>query len=102
MYLLGTKILTNNANVQRALGAMQSKSRQEPFDEYTRDDYAKERMRYGPDTTDMQLIEEGVVLADYEYTYGPDPQREQAIMDPLNWYNGPNMPSISTPQGYLI
>lgn len=72
------------------------------FDEYTRDDYADERMLFPDNYTDKDLLDQGVILADKEYLLGPDAGREHSSFDPLNWYNGPNIPSVSESPNYMI
>lgn len=101
VYIVGNKVLNNNALVSKAISDRQNRSDTQ-FDEYTRDDYAEERMHFPDGVTDMELLDQGVVLADREYLLGPDPEREHPIFNVLNWYNGPNVPSMTEAEGYLI
>lgn len=101
LYIIGNKFLNNNLLVKKAISDRQNRQ-DTKFDEYTRDDYADERMLFPDNYTDMELLQQGVVLGDREYMLGPDPEREHEVFDPLNWYNGPNLPSLTESPGYLI
>lgn len=101
LYVFGHKFLTNNLLVRKAQADTANRTDTE-FDEYTRDDYADERMHFPDNYSDQDLLEMGVLLGDKEYMTGPDPEREHSSFDPLGWYNGPNVTSITQSHGYLI
>lgn len=106
VYIVGTKYLTNNILVRKAISDRQNR-KDTQFDEYTRDDYADERMFFPDNETDMQLLKEGVILGDKEYMLGPDSEVETAspctrMFDVYNWANNPMPPSTTVAEGYLI
>ena len=99
-YLVGHKILNNDNLVSKATVAA-FRNPDDEFNEYVRDDNARERMKYPDDVTDQQLIADGIIM-NYEATNAPNPEEELTDFNQMSWFNTPNLPSQPMPEFNLI